>query len=388
MKTIIEAISELLYVRDSVSVPGLGTFVTRRVSSKRNAITHQLEPTRKEISFDALITEDNDILLKHICSTQHITYEEAEARLSQFVADCVKDIEAGKSVILDGIGTLSNNVFMELEFVQDMSVNYNPDAFGLSTIELKPVGVFGDREQKLKQIVEQQDPRNDIPDGVDITMDDDEDSSVVDRRRRCRRAFLWLTGVILLLAILVIALVSAMHRGYLDILPKSLLSSLNKIELLFRTNNSSDISIDTCAERGAETRREVEVDSVGLHSNDNRHVAIINDTIIHDVDSVMSEEETILVGVVDTIEDTKIVDTLIVVEKPYFVIGGCFSQEQNAMVLVSELQSKGYQGACVAGQNKKGLWLVAYGSFETNDEAFKLLRSIRDTDGNAWILKK
>lgn len=382
MMTITQAISELLYVRDSVAVPGLGTFVTRRVSAKRNAITHELEPPHKEITFDAIVNEDNDILINHICATTHISYDEVEAQLSQFVSDCMKDIDSGKTVKLDGIGTLSNNVFMELEFEQDMSVNYNPDAFGLPTIELTPVSAFEDREQKLKQMVDQHDPRNDIPDGVDIITDDEGD----DGRRR-PRLWLWLIGVLLFLVLVMVLLIFAVRRGYHKALPKPLSSSLEKIELLFR----AETPVDDRVEQSPENDGIVALDSIIQTISDSANI-IFTDTIIHDVDTIplneVLEPHIVLDSISDTEVDTKVEPTSPAIDKPYYVIGGCFSQEQNALVLVSELQSKGYPDACLAGQNKKGLWLVAYGAYSTNNEAFKVLSGIRETDGNAWILKK
>ena len=56
MITIVEAISELLFVRDTVVVPGLGAFVKKPVSAKVNPVANHFAMPSSEITFDANLT--------------------------------------------------------------------------------------------------------------------------------------------------------------------------------------------------------------------------------------------------------------------------------------------------------------------------------------------
>ena len=53
MISIVEAISELLFVRDTVVVPGLGAFVRQEVSAKVDEETNRFAPPSCEVEFDA-----------------------------------------------------------------------------------------------------------------------------------------------------------------------------------------------------------------------------------------------------------------------------------------------------------------------------------------------
>ena len=63
MMTIAEAISDLLFVRDTVVVPGLGAFVKKPVAAKVNPVANYFAMPTSEISFDAALREDNDLVI-------------------------------------------------------------------------------------------------------------------------------------------------------------------------------------------------------------------------------------------------------------------------------------------------------------------------------------
>ena len=72
----------------------------------------------------------------------------------------------------------------------------------------------------------------------------------------------------------------------------------------------------------------------------------------------------------------------------FHVVAGSFSVEENSFTRVNQLKNKGYKARKI-GQNKYGLFQVAYSSFQTRAEADIALEQIRILDNQAaWILNK
>ncbi|MCF0200814.1 MAG: SPOR domain-containing protein, partial [Bacteroidales bacterium] len=78
------------------------------------------------------------------------------------------------------------------------------------------------------------------------------------------------------------------------------------------------------------------------------------------------------------------------IEKPqsyYVIVMGCYSTEENALVMVNSLKENGLATA-FAGQRGK-LWDVYSGSYATMDEAKAAMKEIREKfSPKVWILQK
>ena len=139
MISIVEAISELLFVRDTVVVPGLGAFVRQEVSAKVDEETNRFAPPSCEVGFDANHREDNDLIINYIAEKSGCSLDESRHQLILFVTEVFNQLKNGEKVELARIGTLSYNSDNQIVFEPDETANYNPDAFGLSGFEMKPV---------------------------------------------------------------------------------------------------------------------------------------------------------------------------------------------------------------------------------------------------------
>jgi len=72
----------------------------------------------------------------------------------------------------------------------------------------------------------------------------------------------------------------------------------------------------------------------------------------------------------------------------FHVVAGSFSVEENSFTRLKQLKNKGYKARKI-GQNKFGLFQVAYSSFHTRSDADIALEKIRISDNEAaWILNK
>ena len=74
--------------------------------------------------------------------------------------------------------------------------------------------------------------------------------------------------------------------------------------------------------------------------------------------------------------------------KRFHVIGGCFKIKANASKLMNRLKNKGFDPQMV-GKNGRGLYRVAYGSYETRAKAKRALRSVKKNHiKSAWLFVK
>ncbi len=168
MITIAEAISDLLFVRDTVVVPGLGAFVKKPTSAQVNPVANYFVMPSSQVIFDANLREDNDLVVNYLADENGISIAEARKQLKKFVSDCFSNLKQGKKLELDHIGTLSYDWDNNLVFVQDKSVNYNADAFGLCDFTPEPVLQTKSKEE-IKAEIEQQQKEKNTP----VTVDED-----------------------------------------------------------------------------------------------------------------------------------------------------------------------------------------------------------------------
>ncbi|MEI8202287.1 MAG: SPOR domain-containing protein [Bacteroidota bacterium] len=72
----------------------------------------------------------------------------------------------------------------------------------------------------------------------------------------------------------------------------------------------------------------------------------------------------------------------------YYIIYGCYKEEQNAQKAIRQLKEKGYPNGIICGTNNNGFFKVSYGVYSTKEEADSALKSINaNGKTEAWITK-
>lgn len=132
-------ISELLFRYNCVMVPGLGAFLAQRKSAVVVQGSNTFHPPTKEISFNAQVRTNDGLLVSYISEAENLSYEEAQAKVSQSVSDWKIDLEAGKRLALQAIGELWFNAHHKLQFEPYGKTNYLTSSFGLSSLVSSPV---------------------------------------------------------------------------------------------------------------------------------------------------------------------------------------------------------------------------------------------------------
>ena len=333
MITIAEAISDLLYVRDTVVVPGLGAFVKKPVSAKVNPVANYFARPSSVIEFDANLREDNDLVINYLSEKNEIPMDEARRLLVMFVSDCFNSMKAGKKVVLKDVGALYYDWAEDLAFEPDKAVNYNSDAFGLTDLTPEPILRSKTKDEIKAEIAKQQRDKN-----TPVTVDE---KAVHEDDELPQRHFGWLWALLGLL--LVIGALFGLHEfGIIDY-------PWTKEEP--RVIGEPKTYTLPVYERTWEWKENVVQDTI--QPNEVEH------------------------------EPTVEVDP----EANIRIIAGCFVQEEYAANMVNTLKANGYRNAFYEPRGKR--WFVAVDRYRTMEEATAALLDIRaNSDYEVWILNK
>ncbi len=352
MISIAEAISDLLFVRDTVVVPGLGAFVKKSVAAKVNPVANYFAMPSSLIEFDPNLREDNDLVVNYIADKNDVPEDEARRLLAMFVSDCFNSLKAGKKVVLNQIGTLYNDWAGDLAFEPDKAVNYNADAFGLCDFTPEPV-LRSKTKEEIKEEIERQQKDKNTP----VTVDEkevhknDEGQEDDDTPRR-GLGWLW----ILLGLLLAAAVVFGLH--YFKVI------DLTKL-IHGKPNRAIDIKL------GAYTLPTYTMDWDEVLKNYMETWKPAEPEVIENTDAQ--------VPTVQTPAEAKPEATL-------RLIAGCFDLEENAANMVNTLKSKGYTDAFYEPHYKQ--WYVSIGRYTTMEEASAALREVRAKgEYKVWIKK-
>ena len=129
-------VREIILDNDSVTLPGLGSFVAEDVPAFFSDKGYTINPPYRKLSFTQ--REGNDTRLADLYAESNGVSREAALRdLSGFLSDLRGTLISKKVVVLTGLGRLratrENNFF----FVPDENPDIDPSGFGLYPVSLK-----------------------------------------------------------------------------------------------------------------------------------------------------------------------------------------------------------------------------------------------------------
>lgn len=134
-------IFNLLRTEEVVILPGFGGLVTRYVPARVHPTSHVFHPPHREVSFNARLTS-HDGLLEHALAVQTgCSIPEARNIVAEFVAGLTGELSESGSALIEGVGTLQQDVEGKLQFRPVRSEWIDPSSFGLPVIRTHSVVV-------------------------------------------------------------------------------------------------------------------------------------------------------------------------------------------------------------------------------------------------------
>ena len=375
MNRICNAISQLLYEHDKVIVPGLGAFLRRDEGAQVNIVTNTFVKPSSVLVFDAQQREDNDLIASFLTTNEGMAEEEARQLLAQFVSDCFADLKTGKEVHLTGVGTLTRGNQQQWIFQSDPDIDYNTDAFGLSDFSVTPVFTCGKQDDWKAQVAQQIKDKN-TPMTVDskrVRRNFEMENDAPQPRRRGRGVLFTLLGLLLLAGIFVLL-------SYLKLIPVTLPFFKEPQPLVVYHTPGKPIDPELQQQLFAYYTYEAPAPETAA-------AEIAVDTTVVEAEQIPAEEvvpepakpETTAPSAdtyrFDPPETSKV-----------FIIGGCYSMEENAVTQIKTVREQGFANAFVMKRGSK--YYVCYGQFATAEDAKEELAKVRPYNAKAWLLTK
>ncbi len=361
-------ISELLYTNDCVIIPGLGGFVSNTRNAFLNPAHHTFSPPSKRVAFNASLKMNDGLLASHLSREAGLTYAEALSAIEHFVDDAFLLLNAGEEVQIERVGLFSLDIEKNLQFEPDTSVNYLTDSFGLTPIHSPAIR----REQQAK---------------VRSLRNDKKKSS------RTKISVWRLLEIVPAAAILTLL---ALNPNVISQVNTNL-GNLN----IFDTGPSIYVPLKKRPEPAKyqyfpqkEETPAVEKTSSAF----NKDSAIASDLLADPAKEEVTASKEITptaIPVPEKIAPTAVpptpvaeINTPLTSRKSYYVIGGCFSIEENANKFLDQALADGFQ-ASIIGKNDKGLTMVSLFTSTDVVAARTEMSQIKEKfQSGAWLLKK
>jgi cell division septation protein DedD len=131
-------IEKLLFMHDTLVIPGFGGFTATKTSAEADFVGGQVKPPQKLLAFSENLTVDDGILVNDIAATHHLSTEDAQRTLQDFVDKMVDLLNQREIVTLPGVGRLYKNYVQKIQFLPD-ATNFNTESFGLPPLQFSPI---------------------------------------------------------------------------------------------------------------------------------------------------------------------------------------------------------------------------------------------------------
>lgn len=126
-------ISELLFLHDCVVIPGFGGFVGNEQSAYLNKRTNIIYPPYKQILFNKNLKTNDGLLTSHIANTEKISHDQSLEIIKDFIKKINIQLTDNQTYRIKRVGLLSMSQDNNILFLQDSSINYNLNSFGMSS---------------------------------------------------------------------------------------------------------------------------------------------------------------------------------------------------------------------------------------------------------------
>lgn len=364
-------IIDLLHQHDCVIIPGLGGLVANYVPAVADEKGKTLCPPKKGFIWNKFLIHNDGLLANEIVKQDIISYDEALEKVELFVREVKSELEGHKRFEFDQIGFLYLGDKGQIHF-EYSGKNFLLNSFGLPVVRLEKLSVpelVDVKEQEDAKIV-QLDPKFKEEEAgakvIPIASPETIEKVVI------RGSKWWIAA-----ALIPIGFYSAwipmktdlLNGGnnfhYSDLNPFTYSKEKGNYKLV--TNLSLDI--DT-------------LEPVSFEPLDAYQLKSSQEGILSEENHVLSAESTYV-----DVDEPEVHTALNLTQGNYFVIGGCFSDENNAKEFVNQLQAKGYKALLV--DVNKGLHRVAFGQYSSKEAAKSAQEGITSSgEFSAWVLKK
>lgn len=396
MESFAELISRLLLRHNCVIIPDFGGFVARISSSEIDTSKGIIYPPKKLLLFNQQLTISDGLLVSEYALVNQLTFTEAQTRIKQVVTLWKEELQEGKTISIEKVGTLQLGENDALQFVQDRFFNLLLSSFGLGSVKFVPViseEVKSEIESEVLQ-VETEKKRTLLE-----KAEDEVDISIIEHPAFKKKSPKWKIALaaacflpIAFYSYWIPVQTSAFESGVFatqDFNPFSKIkdskyseNSIDKGEVLFEDKSLEDqlSQLDSNTESFSYELDETTFLTIPLRKSISMNQQVVSIPSIEN--SSISTPTNIVQSSTPVSSDISF--TGVKSGKKYAIVG-CFSEVTNAKKYVEELNGKGFKATFL--DYNKGLYRISIDESLNIDSLQLTIQKASSLGYNTWILK-
>ena len=345
-KEIAELVSEMLYFHDCVVIPGFGGFVARNVPAQINPVTNAITPPSKSILFNKNLTNNDGLLATAFAERFNLPFSEAMNKIYDFASSASQKLTKEQRLEFGNVGVLFNDGEKNVQFEPAEGQNFSFDSFGLPEVFARPIEKnsspkiqFNDRKDSVKKLSE--------------------------NKLSFRLVAAVVVPVCLLIGFFIATSLAPTNSELASLNPfkSSKVTHYQKNNFLpaLMVENENELQLSSAAQ-GTFCLDE-ECSNPVTYSD--AKTELVAPSLSNNNSSSSNKKNQ---GFIGTFE----------------VVVGCFREKGNAEKLIAKLQLEQIESG-ISGTNKKGLFVVSAGGFESKNSAIQLAERIKANCPGAWI---
>jgi hypothetical protein len=352
MHKIEDLVSSLLLRHSCVIIPNFGGFVAKSISAKLDLDRGLFLAPSKQLLFNKNLLNNDGLLISEYSSINAIEYSKSQSEIEEFVLDLKSKLNSKQSVHIERVGKLSYDLEGNLVFEQDRYFNLLLSSYGLNQVQF-----IANKEPEINE------------------------PSFKEKKIKVKAPirkinYLKYAAAACLLPLAFYSFWIPTHSGVLE----SGLISFKDFNLFYKKE------IGTYSQQKIATH-EYEVFEKNIFENQ------ITTSKNHRIGLYKFDEG---INIPIRIEEKKIVKEIVDVKIENFqnkisktnafeYIIGCFSNKENALVLISKLKKEGFAAQLAGGSP---LVRVSIGSADSDLQMQTIIQKANEKGYTGWILKK
>lgn len=352
MHKIEDLVSSLLLRHSCVIIPNLGGFVAKTISAKLDLDRGLFLAPSKQLLFNKNLLNNDGLLISEYASINAIEYSKSQSEIEEFVLDLKSKLNSKQSVHIERVGKLSYDLEGNLVFEQDRYFNLLLSSYGLSQV----------------QFIANKEPEINEPSIIDIKI------NVKAPVRKIN--YLKYAAAACLLPLAFYSFWIPTHSGVLE----SGLISFKDFNPFYKkeigaysqqkmATPQNDVLEKNVFEKQITTSKNHRIGLYKFDEGINIPIRIEEKKIVKEIHDVKIENFQNKISSTNTFE---------------YIIG-CFSNKDNALVLISKLKKEGFAAQLAGGSP---LVRVSIGSADSDLQMQSIIQKANEKGYKGWILKK
>ena len=352
MHKIEDLVSSLLLRHSCVIIPNFGGFVAKTISAKLDLDRGLFLAPSKQLLFNKNLLNNDGLLISEYASLNAIEYSKSQSEIEEFVLDLKSKLNSKQSVHIERVGKLSYDLEGNLVFEQDRYFNLLLSSYGLSHVQF-----IANKEPEINE------------------------PSIIDKKIKVKAPirkinYLKYAAAACLLPLAFYSFWIPTHSGVLesglisfkDFNPfyKKEIGAYSKQKMATQQNEVLEKNVFESQIITSKNHR------VGLYKFDegiNIPIRIEEKKIVKEILDIKIKTNQNIISSTNTFE---------------YIIG-CFSNKENALVLISKLKKEGFNAKIAGGSP---LVRVSIGSAESDLQMQTIIQKANEKGYKGWILKK